>query len=364
MILENNVKHATEPLFHISKRAPMPLKKSLHIRVGAGVAAFLLCALLCTLMTGANPLTFLVSFWNGLFFGTNIWTFLKEFLILLGLAVAITPAFKMKFWNIGAEGQALVGVLASIAVAFYTKDILPVWLMLPLMLLASIIASAIWALVPAIFKAKWGTNETLFTLMMNYVAVQLVKYVLALWTKKDSMNALSDGWLPKIPDASVIPLIIVLLVTGAMFVYMNYTKQGYELSVVGESENTARYIGINVNRVIMRTMIISGALCGLVGFLIASGFDAVVNADSIGGRGFTAIMISWLAQFNPLIMIGSAGLIAFLERGADEARTVLDITKAFPDMVIGIVLFFLIGCEFFIRYEIKFRKSKKEEGSK
>ena len=134
-----------------------------------------------------------------------------------------------------------------------------------------------------------------------------------------------------------------------------YSKQGYEISVVGESENTARYIGINVKKVIIRTMIISGALCGVAGFLLVAGSDHSIASDTIGGRGFTAIMVSWLAKFNPITMILTSFIIVFMERGAGQVATALGLNHAFSDIIAGIIIFFIIGCEFFINYEIKFR---------
>ena len=147
-----------------------------------------------------------------------------------------------------------------------------------------------------------------------------------------------------------------------VYVYLHYTKQGYEISVVGESENTARYIGINVSKVIIRTMIISGALCGLTGFLIVGALDHSINTATIGGMGFTAIMVSWLAKFNPLIMIGTAAFVTFLDQGAAQVTTTFNVDSSFPDMMVGIVLFFIIGCEFFITYRLKFRASAKKGG--
>jgi simple sugar transport system permease protein len=154
---------------------------------------------------------------------------------------------------------------------------------------------------------------------------------------------------------------IVLIITVAMYIYLRYSKQGYEISVVGESENTANYIGIKVKNVIIRTMIISGAICGVAGFLIVSALDHSVTTTTVGGMGFTAIMVSWLAKFNPLIMIGTSAFITFLQQGSSQVTTNFNIDSAFPSMVVGIVLFFIIGCEFFINYRLKFRESAKSQ---
>jgi len=343
--------------FHVIKRSEIPLWKSLLFRVIAVVAAILLCSVLSIFMIEANPFKFIGTLFVGAF-GTpaRIWAFSKDAALLLCIALAITPAFKMRFWNIGAEGQTLIGALAAVAVIIYCKA-LPEWLLLVLMFVAAILAGAIWGGLPALFKALWGTNETLFTLMMNYVASGLVAYFLLLWTPSGSsvLGRLNRGHLPVLGHENLLLIVLVLLLTVGIYVYQKYTKQGYEIAVVGESENTAKYIGINVKSVIIRTMLISGAICGFAGFLIVGALDHSVAVTSVGGMGFTAIMVSWLAKFNPLIMMGTSAFITFLDRGAAQVTTTFNIDSSFPDMVIGIMLFFVIGCEFFIGYQLKRR---------
>ena len=355
-------KITTEPLFHVVKRDTMPLWKSMAIRVIAVVGALLFCSVLAIFMIKANPIEFLSTLFEGTF-GTSrrLWKFAKDSSVLLCISLAVTPAFRMRFWNIGAEGQTLIGALASVAVAIYLGDTLPNPLLLLVMFAASVLAGAVWGGIPAIFKAKWETNETLFTLMMNYVASGLVAYFLLLWTPSGSsvLGALPVGHMPTLVHEYFILIIIVLLLTFAVYTYLQYTKHGYEISVVGESEKTANYIGIRVNNVIVRTMIVSGAICGIAGFLIVSALDHSVTTTTVGGMGFTAIMVSWLAKFNPLIMIGTSAFITFLQQGSSQITTNFNIDSAFPSMVIGIVLFFIIGCEFFIGYQLKFRRSNK-----
>jgi len=151
-----------------------------------------------------------------------------------------------------------------------------------------------------------------------------------------------------------------LALTIAMYVYLKYSKHGYEISVVGESQNTARYIGINVKKVIIRTMALSGALCGIAGFLLVAGTDHTINTGTVGGMGFTAIMVSWLAKFNPILMAVASFLIVFLERGAGEIATAFQLNESVSDILTGIILFFIIGCEFFVRYKVVFRSKHKE----
>ena len=356
-----------EPLIHITKNASLPMWKGFLIRVAAVAIAFLLCSLLAYVFINANPLDFFKAFIEGNF-GSNastaklrIWTLLKDTAILLCIALAVTPAFRMRFWNIGAEGQVLISALAAVAVVYYGQRYIPEnqeVLLLVLMFLAAVAAGMIWAVIPAIFKALWNANETLFTLMMNYVATFFVAYCLVKWTPNGSsvLGELQRGHLPSLFNRDYLIFVLVVLVTtAAMFVYLYYGKHGYEISVVGESQRTACYIGINVKKVIVRTMALSGALCGLTGFMLVASLDHSVTTTSVGGRGFTAIIVSWLAKFNPLIMIGTALLIVFLNQGASRLATVFRVSFAFPDIVVGIIIFFIIGCEFFIRYKVHFR---------
>ena len=333
------------------------------IRVIAILAAFLFSTFLSSILIGKTPIQFISTFFKGtLGSPRRLWNLSKDAAKLLCISLAVTPAFRMKFWNIGAEGQTLMGALGAVAVIFYLGGKIPEALLLILMLAVSLIAGTVWGVLPAIFKSKWQTNETLFTLMMNYVAIGLVEFFLKIWVTSGSgtLGMLQNGHLPIIGHKYLLLILLTLVLTAVVYIYLNYTKQGYEISVVGESENTARYIGINVGKVIVRTMIVSGAICGLAGFLIVSGLDHTVHAQTVGGLGFTAIMVSWLAKFNPAIMIGTSLLITFLQQGAASISDTFRIDSSFPDMVVGIVLFFIIGCEFFINYQIKFRESAKK----
>ncbi len=354
-----------EPLFHIVKRSAIPLWKSWLIRVIAILAAFLVCGLVTYLLVKQNPLDMYVSMFRGSFGSKRkIWKLVKDIAILLCISLAVTPAFRMKFWNIGAEGQVLIGCLATTACLFYLGGKVPDWCLILLMLVTALIAGAAWGVIPALFKAKWKTNETLFTLMMNYVATYIVAYFLLEWTSNSNstLGRMEEhGMLPVLfGNAYVLIIMVVAVLTAAMYVYLNYTKQGYEISVVGESENTARYIGISVPKVIIRTMILSGALCGLAGFLIVGGLDRTITTESAGGQGFTAIMVSWLAKYDPLVMILTSFLLVFLDQGAAQVAQDFNMSDAFPSIIMGIILFFIIGCEFFINYKVAFRSAKKE----
>ena len=365
----NKGKKLHEPLFHIAKRPALAWHKAWGIRGLAILAALIFAGLVTMALTGENPIQVYVTMIKGNFSSERrIWMLLQTLVMLLCVSLAVTPAFKMRFWNIGAEGQVLMGGLATAACMIYFGDKIPAWLLIIVMTVSSMFAGALWALIPAIFKAKFNTNETLFTLMMNYVGIQLVSYFVIVWENPKGSGhvgvinqASQGGWLPVLGDQKyLLSVIVVLALTVFMYVYLKYSKHGYELAVVGESENTARYIGLNVNKVIIRTMLLSGAICGIAGLLLVGGTDHTISTTTAGGRGFTAIMVSWLAKFNPLYMIATSFLLAFFERGASEISTIFHLDQAFSDIITGIILFFIIGSEFFINYEFKLTHRAKE----
>ena len=356
--------------FYIAKRDALPWYTNVAIRGGAILLALVVCALLTTILTGENPLRIYATILEGAF-GTprKIWTTGQNVAILLGISLAVTPAFKMRFWNIGAEGQVLIGCLATAACMICLGDKMPNGLLIPIMIVAAIAAGGLWGFIPAFFKAKWNTNETLFTLMMNYIATQLVAFFIIVWEvpkgsgKIGIINQSTEaGWLPQVGNQRyLLAILVVALLTGLMYIYMNYSKQGYEIAVVGESQRTASYAGIKVERVIIRTMAISGALCGLMGLLLTASVDHTLTTTIVDGRGFTAVMVSWMAKFNPIIMIFVSLLLVVMGRGAGEISTAFGLNRSFSDILTGVILFFIIGCEFFINYKIHLRKSGKKE---
>lgn len=362
--MNKNENHTHEPLIQVVKRADIEWYKSWAVRAVAIVLALILCGLVIVLLTGYDPIKVYSSMIKGSF-GTSrkVWNMLQKLAMLLCVSLAVTPAFKMKFWNIGAEGQALIGGLASAAVMIYFGNKLPNAALIIIMALASVAAGLIWGLIPAFFKAQWGTNETLFTLMMNYVATQLVSFCIVFWENPKNSNTVGiinsstqSGWFPTVLGQKYfLNIVIVAVLTVLMYIYLKYSKHGYEISVVGESKNTARYIGINVKKVILRTMALSGALCGVAGLLLVSGTNHTITTTTVGGMGFTAIIVSWLAKFNPFIMALASFLIVFLERGASEIATAFQLNESVSDILTGIILFFIIGSEFFVRYKVHFR---------
>ena len=359
------------PILHISKRSALHWYQAWGIRAAAIVLALIVCAVVTTALTGENPIGVYKTMFAGAF-GTKrkAWILGQNLAILLCVSLAVTPAFKMRFWNVGGEGQILAGGLATAACMILLGDKVPNWLLIVLMVISSIVAGAIWGGIPAICKAKWNTNETLFTLMMNYVATQLVAYFVILWEVPKGAGKIGiinqntqAGWLPQIGSYKyLLNILIVAVLTLLMYFYLKRSKQGYEISVVGESERTARYVGINVGKVIVRTMMISGGLCGFAGLLLVGGTDHTITTTIAGGRGFTAVMVAWLAKFNPLMMVFTSLLLVFLSRGASEITTIYGLNHSFGDILTGIILFFIIGSEFFISYRLSFLKQTKKEG--
>ena len=368
----NEIKKNNEPFVRIAKRPAIPFLNALIIRLCSLLLALVVCAGVIYLIVNMNPLEVYKAMFEGAF-GTSrrIWITVRDTAALLSLGIALAPAFKMRFWNIGAEGQMLMGGVATAACMIYAKD-LPTWVIFALMVITSIAAGAIWGLIPAVFKARFNTNETLFTLMMNYVAIQITSYCVALWENPFGSNTVGIinrtskyGWFPSVfGQQYMLNALIVLGLTIFMYVYLKSTKQGYEISVVGDSENTARYAGISVRRVIIRTMIISGAISGLTGFVAVSGASHTISTKTAGGRGFTAIIIAWLSKFNTFTMIAVSLLLVFLEVGASEIASRFNLNDYASKMITGIILFFILGSEFFINYKLIFRSSKAKEAAK
>ena len=357
-----------EPLIRVAARENASTALRVGVRVAAIFLALVVNALFIYFVTGLNPFQVYITMFGGTF-GTKMRFFwaMRDLASLLLIGIALAPAFKMRFWNIGAEGQVLAGALATAAVMVYGGSVLPAPVLYTVMLVAAVAAGALWGFVPAWFKAHFNTNETLFTLMMNYVAIQIVACFVNIWRGQASglgkLNMKTKaGWFPQIFGYRfTINLVVVVALVFLMFWYLKYSKQGYEIAVVGESENTARYAGINVGKVIIRTMIISGALCGLTGFLIVGGRDQTISTGTAGGNGFTAIIVAWLAKFNTFTMALISFLLIFLEKGAAEIASAYNLNDYASDIIAGIILFFILGSEFFVRYRLILRGSHNKE---
>jgi simple sugar transport system permease protein len=268
----------------------------------------------------------------------------------------------MRFWNIGAEGQILVGGIVTAACMIYLKS-MPTGLLLLVMAVSAMAAGAVWGLVPAVFKARYSTHETLFTLMMNYIAIQLTSFFVSLWENPFGSNSVGiinqttkAGWFPALfGHQYLLNIVIVLALTIGMYVYLRSSKQGYEIAVVGESVNTAKYIGISVKKVVVRTM---RSPARSAAWPVHHGLRSrhTISASTAGGRGFTAIIVAWLAKFNTFVMILISLLLVFLENGAMEIASRYNLSDYASQMITGIILFFILGSEFFINYRVPFRK--------
>lgn len=353
-----------EPFVRMVKRDTISRGKAIFIR-GAAVLGALMTGGLIMLALGHNPFVVYADMLVGsLGSKTTMIETIRITIPLLVTALGISLAFKMRFWNIGAEGQILVGAMAASYFALFQYQNIPRTPLLLIMAVVAVIAGGLWGLIPALFKAKWNTNETLFTLMLNYIAMAFLGYLQNGPWKDPAKRGFPKiamfneaAWLPKVFDVHI-GWIIALVLVVVVGLYMSRTKQGYEIAVVGESTNTAKYAGMNVGRIIVRTMFLSGALAGLVGFLQCSGADYTITDTTAGGVGFTAITVAWLSKLNPYVMLIVAFAIAILEKGSNRIQTTFKIPASAADVLTGIILFFMLGCEFFINYRLIFRSRR------
>lgn len=362
-------KHRT-PLFSISKRNDLSLWKRLLIR-GIMLTLALLVSLIISLIIIKEPVGELLSaLFEGAFLMPD-----KLFLdacLLLGFGIAVVPAFKMRYWNMGANGQVLAGALVAVVLMFYmgnwaSKSGVNNTILIVLMLVGSVLASVIWAIIPAIFKALFGTNETLFTLMMNYIAIALVSYVNFVMTKgsKESVGIVNPsthaGWFPTLFNNDyIIPIIVIIIMTMFVAFYMSKTKHGFETIVCGDSIKTARYVGMNTKKITIRTLILSGVLTGIIGFLYASAIDHTVTFAT-GGLGFTAVLLSWLCNFSPIVIGAVSLFLAFLTLGTKRITSKFRLgSNDLSNVIIGLIFFSILISEFFIRYNVKINLPKKK----
>lgn len=350
-----------EPIVRIAKRAELTAFQMAMVTILAFILAIAAGGVFIACL-GYNPFLIYSTIVYGAFRSTiAVKGTIKIAIPLLISSLGITLAFKMRFWNIGAEGQIIMGgIFASYFALFHNG--LPHWLLLLLMLAAGMAGGGLWALIPAYFKSKFGTNETLFTLMLNYIALYMIK----LFTEGSWRDPNSSGF-PKIAtfeqNARLDQVfgvhagwIIGLILVAIVFIYLKYTKQGYEIGVVGESQNTARYAGMNVHKIVMRTMFFSGALCGIAGMTQAAGAAYTLSEGIAGGVGFTAIIVAWLSKLNPVIILVVTVLFSVLEKGCSVMQSSFGLSTSVSSILQGIILFFILGFDFFTRYKFVFRK--------
>ena len=353
------------PLIRLAKRAEMSKGRIYLIRICSIIIALIL-GCLPMILTGTNPFAaYSVIIQGSLSRPVYLKQTIRTAIPLLGCAIAIAPCFKMRFWNIGAEGQITMGAVFSTYFALFYADKIPHAPLLIIMFLSGALAGALWALIPAFFKAKWNTNETLFTLMMNYIAIGIVA-----WLQGGPWEGRKGSQLiPMFSDNARLPMvlgvncgwIIALVLVVFLYIYMNKTKQGYEIAVIGDSVNTARYAGMNVGWIMMRTMLISGAISGIVGTIIVSGANFTLYKGVANGVGFTSITVAWLSQLNSFAMIAISMILAVLEKGANTLQTRMQVPASIADIITGILLFCMLSSEFFINYKLIFRHKDKKE---
>jgi ABC-type uncharacterized transport system permease subunit len=346
----------------IAKKEAVGGFRALVIRIFAALSALILSGAIMAAM-GYNPVAAFAAIAKGSFgsvYGlTNTITVAIPLLIL---ALGLSISFSMRFWNIGGEGQLIVGAIFATYVAHNLPETIPPALLMLVMMLAAMAGGALYALIPGLFRAYSGTNETLFTLMLNYVAIKVTVYLrLELW--KDPA-AKGFPRIKAIPDAAHLPKlfgvhigwIIALVCVVFVFVFLKYTKRGYETRVVGESERTAHYAGINVRRVLITGVLLSGAIVGLAGFVKLSGASYMLSESIGGGNGFSAVIVAWLAQLNAPVMVIVALLFAAMEQGSMSMELSLGIPVSAADMIKGLILFTALASEFFISYRIVFKR--------
>ena len=353
-------------MLRIRKRTNMPLWQQWLVRFAAIVLALLLDAVIIYLLTKMNPLKVYSTMFTGVF-GTSrrVWNAIRDIMMLLCIGVGLAPAFTMMFWNIGADGQILLGGIAAAACMIYLKS-LPAALLLIVMFIAAALAGGFWGFIPAISKAKLNTNETLFTLMMNYIAIQLTAFFVTFWENSYGSGIVGTinpetqkGWFPPLFGQMYgLNVVIVLLLVVLVYCYLRFTKHGYEIAVVGGSRNTAKYAGINVPAVTVRTVTLSGMICGIAGFISVAGQGHTISTSTAGGRGFVAIIVAWLAKFNTFVMVLISFLLVFLEMGAKEIASRFNINDNLSKMIMGVILFFILGSEFFINYRLGLSKAE------
>lgn len=353
---EQAVQNREKFRIRISKRAEVGTKKAVLFRAVA-IAAAIVAGGLFILCIGYNPFSVYGTIIKGAFSTSMAFqATVKVMIPLLISSLGVTLAFKMKFWNIGAEGQIIAGAICASYFALFHAD-LPHYLLMIIMFAAGIIGGGLYGLIPAFFKAKFGTNETLFTLMLNYIALYVIVWLRdGAWADPESggfpkiARFVSNAQLDKVGGIQV-GWIIGLILTVIVFIYLKYTKHGYEISVVSESHATARYAGMNPKKIMLRTMFFSGAVCGIAGMVQATGSDMTLATSVAGGVGFTAIIVAWLAQLEPIAILIVSFLFAVLEKGSSVMQSTFGLSTYCADVLQGVILFFVLAGEFFIRYK-------------
>ena len=366
---DTKIKAVKEPFIRITKRSELTGKQIMVLRL-CSVLLAIIAGGLFLLCLGNNPISVYSTMIRGSFISKSVTNPMMAFqgtikimIPLLISSLGVTLAFKLKFWNIGAEGQIIMGAIFASYFALFHAD-LPHYVLFVVMFLASIVGGGLYALIPAFFKARFNTNETLFTLMLNYIALHTI-----VWLRDGAWADPESGGYPKIATFDLnaqldklfgiqIGWVIGLILVVLIFIYLKFTKSGYEISVVSESHETARYAGMNPKKIMLKTVFLSGAVCGIAGMVQATGSDGTLATSGAGGVGFTAIIVAWLANLNPFGILVVSFLFAVLEKGSGVIQSDFGLSVYSADVLQGIILFFVLGCEFFIRYKFVLRGGK------
>ena len=357
--------------FHIVKRDHCPLWKKCCFYLGAVAVALLLGAVVLMAL-GVDPVAYYSRMFTMGMIGNKIAyktfeNYLKVFVPLALTSVALSLAFKMRFWNIGGEGQFILGAIASAAVAFKAGPVLPQPVTLILMCLAGMLTAGLYGVFVAALKVRFGTNETLMTLMLNYIALYVLIFISedkGAWNfflDPESVRPVFASFsgivsFPKIPLVGKFGLnvcvIFTILLGVLVYIYLKYTKHGYEIAVVGDSANTARYAGMKVNAIVLRTVFLSACLIGLAA-AFKVGTAGILSTTITGDVGWTGIVVAWLSQLNTVIIFAVSALISMLHYGSTvAAATFSQVDSSFANMLQGVILFLVLAADFFTRFRV------------
>jgi len=347
-------------LIRLIKREEISKMNSIKVRVIAVILALVVAGIFLALMS-FDPMNVFPGMLKGSFGSPyRVRQTIIRAIPLVITAIGISVAFKMQFWNIGGDGQIFMGAFGAALVAL-NLSALPRPILLILMAISAMIFGAIWGAVAGVIKVYFSTNETIITLMLNYIALKFITFLqYDFWRDKKAMN------FPKIANFSenaILPKvfnihagwIIAIIVVIIFYIIMKKSKLGYEIAVLGESKNTARYAGININKTILAAVCISGALCGLTGFIQASAVSQTLSVEVTGGVGYTAIIVAWLSNLNSIIILVVSVLFAGLVEGGSYIQTAFGIPNAAASVIQALLLFFVLGSELFIRYKVSIR---------
>ncbi len=348
-------------MIKIQKRTNISKKHDALLRLGAIAIALVVSGILI-LCLGFNPITMYGKMVMGAVGKPALLKLtVKKCIPLLIMSLGVSIAFKMKFWNIGAEGQFYMGAFGATWL-WLTFPTLPSYILLPLMMIAAIVTGGLWALIPAVLKHKLGTSETLVTLMLNYIAIQFITYLsLGPWRdprrgQNEIYQYLENARLPEVFGVHI-GWIIALVLVVFFHILMKYTKFGYEIAVLGENAKTAKYAGMNVTKTLIIAVMISGGVCGLAGMIEATGVSHRLADNISGGLGFTAVITAWLAQLSAPLILAASFLFAVLLQGG-SMLTVMGLSSATAEVIQGIILFFVLASEFFSNYKIVITKKE------